>query len=524
MIDDHSEQRSGKVQYTPFQIRGLRGGIEVTGAWGYRRCLDFEADNSCGQDFCAVRGDVGYVVGIVADGVSQSYYGDIAAREVSQKVMDYLWQKRAQPPAEEDFAQWLLALAGEVDPVVQETRPANPNLEEALAPVREKKGSRAVFAAFLLDFRGPREDLTLYQVGDIFSWVFHRKNGRQEEKADANGRWASRGQSDLRLRVTPLHDVAGIVIHSDGLRKVWAESLAKPWVSEQVFQAEADERAKVDDLSFIALEIRRSLPAGKEKKLAMGTAVSQPPIIVRNPRPEMAAGASGPRSGAKVNRRGATAQSRRVSSIRRYGRMHRRPLLASFAAGLAAGVVGLLLCFWFFRVSAGKTAVTPRPAGRKAGTTTKKDPVPAPAPIRATTPVSPAPVPQTFEVNQRQLSQLDFTKRFGDFPAQHKGRVGEIVAHVEFAATGASDLKVIAASGTSVLTQKCRTGESCLLAYLTGSAPRTEVTFDALDRTGGLLGRSQITLSGRQMGLSRKRFLGYYDIELTRKGKSDGKP
>jgi hypothetical protein len=46
---------------------------------GYRRSLGFDERNNPGQDYAVIRAESSYIVGIVADGVSQSFYGDLAA-------------------------------------------------------------------------------------------------------------------------------------------------------------------------------------------------------------------------------------------------------------------------------------------------------------------------------------------------------------------------------------------------------------------------------------------------------------
>jgi len=405
-----------------------------------------------------------------------------------------------------------------------------------MAPVRQEKGSQAVFAAFVLDFRDSRRDLTLYQVGDVFSWVFGRENGRQGEQADPNGRWASRGQSDLRLRVTTLRDVAGLVIHSDGLRRDWVEALAGPCVSEEAFQAEVEERAKVDDLSFIALEIRRSLPAGQEKARVVGAGAPPSRVTLRHPAPGAAAHANSvappPRTARRASfqrvsrRTDARERSVRVSTIGRYWRMHRRPLLGSFMAGLVTGVSGLLLLYlWFFRAPAATPAVKPEASSQKAGPVTPTAPVSAPAPAPSRKPEPPVPALKALAVNARRVSQREFQERYAAFPATRESQVGEIIAHVTIDAVEATDLEVTAQPGETVQKEKCGTGKGCFLAYLTGPAPRKEVVFEAVDGMGTVLGRGQASLLGRQRREGAKRpFLGYYEIQLAPKKENSGDP
>ena len=110
------EQRRSEVQHDRFSIKvsvpsgflpskfGLREekpDVEVF--LGYRRALEFDEKDLPGQDFVTVRGGDGYVVGVVTDGVSQSFYGDRAAKYLSPKLLERLWETRENPPPEADL-------------------------------------------------------------------------------------------------------------------------------------------------------------------------------------------------------------------------------------------------------------------------------------------------------------------------------------------------------------------------------------------------------------------------------------
>src|SRR5207244_2080033 len=61
---------------------------------GYRRCRDFDLSNQPGQDYAAAQSDSNYVVGVVADGVSQSFYGNLGAETLSEGLLEELWNCR----------------------------------------------------------------------------------------------------------------------------------------------------------------------------------------------------------------------------------------------------------------------------------------------------------------------------------------------------------------------------------------------------------------------------------------------
>src|SRR5215210_5431056 len=167
-IELWSDQQSGEVQYEresfPIGRRGSDQKIDVF--LGYRRSLDFDTRNNPGQDFAAVRGDNdGYVVGVVADGVSQSFYGNLAAYYLSESLLDTLWKQRKRPPSENDLERELRELERKVATEVVENHPIPDDLvplhRESLEDKRSK-GSQTVFASFVLD--ASRKRLHLYQV------------------------------------------------------------------------------------------------------------------------------------------------------------------------------------------------------------------------------------------------------------------------------------------------------------------------------------------------------------------------
>lgn len=498
-----SDQQTPRVQYEEFRIQGSSEAAEVAGTWGYRRCLDFDADGLRGQDYCAVRGGAGFVVGVVADGVGQSYYGDIAAQEVSRFLVDYLWEQRPIPPPGPDIEGKLLALARKVDVEVQRRRPANPNLEEALAPVRERSGSQAVFAAFILDARGKRRNLTVYQVGDIFTWVFDRERARRVE-ADPNGRWASRGRSDLRLQTQTFVDVTGIVLHSDGLRSGWAEQLKEPSVLPQSFEAEVEERAKVDDLSFIAIEIRPPVLSSHQKRFE-----GKPKVTLLNVTDYTSA------------REGAVATPPDPGDapppITPQGvlprRTHRRPFVAGFLTGLVTGAsVALFVYFFFFQEPAGTRAGMPGPSKHESPPTiTSSPPPPPPRTVKA------------LDVVPERLAQRGFFDRFGFFPESPTRQDGEVIAHIDIQIGGVSNFRISAGASRRLKVRPCSTVENCFLAYLPGPAEQQEIVFE-VDMKDSSLGRGQVRLPGRQPKVARgDRFLGYYKIVLRPAEQSGGK-
>ncbi|MDP9120232.1 MAG: protein phosphatase 2C domain-containing protein [Acidobacteriota bacterium] len=282
-----SEQRSREVQIyrEPVQVPGADHEIVVTA--GYRRWLEFDEPGGTGQDYSAVRAGLGFAVGVVADGVSQSFYGDLAARAVGEFLFDHLWEERESPPGKEKLEEELERLCKAVAEQVagRELPPPDTLLGKALRRTREE-GSQAVFAAFVLDAREEPAQLHLYQVGDVLAWVYDESGQAQAQASPPRGRWSSTGRSDLMLTVLKLSGdgaVRGVVLHSDGLPRGWAGELAGAEIGGQDFEKEKVEQwAARDDVSFAAaaiLSVRGDRPRRSQREEHTASTLAAPPPL-----------------------------------------------------------------------------------------------------------------------------------------------------------------------------------------------------------------------------------------------------
>lgn len=295
-----SEQRSEEVQYGRFSIgtraksqKGTRGLFKhlstmkrfssvppssgqkrVEALLGNRRSLDYDEGNHPGQDFAAVRGgDGGYVVGVVADGVSRSFYGNIAAYHVGKWLVNTLWQERESLPSRDRLEEKLKELEKELAPEVESysiPQDIAPTLMKVLEN-RRPKGSQAVFAAFV--WNAQENNLCLYQVGDIDALVHYPDKSPELVQAAPTGRWSSAGKSEMRLEEGSYEGISGIVIKSDGASKDWGESLEDNALDQSAFERLARERAGYDDISFVAAyrDVPGESPVGTETRTEVVT-------------------------------------------------------------------------------------------------------------------------------------------------------------------------------------------------------------------------------------------------------------
>src|SRR5262245_32768854 len=284
VITRASAQESGEPQYYQFSIPAPGGAQWVSVSLGYRRSADFDRANQPGQDYAIVRAGYGSVVGVVADGVSQSFYGHFAAEFVTERLLEYLWERRKAPPSAHQLNRILREFEREfktrIDRYVLPARLQSLQ-RHALEQTRRQAGSQAVFAAFVLDTEA--KTLRLFEVGDALAVVHCSRgenNGSHSKviQADHRGRWSSAGRSHLLLEEINERDVKGIVIKSDGA-KDWGVSLASHKFNETAFFEVAPEFASYDDVSFVAAVFQDERSEEISAIVGDGFNPSPPPVM-----------------------------------------------------------------------------------------------------------------------------------------------------------------------------------------------------------------------------------------------------
>lgn len=278
-----SKQESGEAQYNAFPVELAQSDQAMDLAFGYRRCHDFDEGDKPGQDYAVVSCDDVFVVGVVTDGVSQSFYGHFAARWVAERLAEELWPLRRQPPGKDHLEKSLNELIAEAGPWIDDM-PLPKHLpamqRAALEKVRESAGSQAVFAAFVLN--GRERTLVLYQSGDVVALVHHAQGVQLVVPEQTKGRWSSAGRSKLFLQALVFKDVKGVMLKSDGASQEWGRVFQSSSINENTFREMAENRAGVDDVSFVAAAIRHS----KENPVfGRATPITPPPPPKPTPKP-----------------------------------------------------------------------------------------------------------------------------------------------------------------------------------------------------------------------------------------------
>lgn len=353
MRDARSEQRSRQTQYLRFSVCVPESYHLIDVHLGFRRATDLDAADKPAQDYAVARGEDGYVVGIVADGVSQSFYGNLAAYSLSEQLLTYLWEARTAPPSEEAITAALVSFQDALrDKIAQyqlpETLPSL--LRKALETTRNIDGSQAVFSAFILN--GMDGTCHLYEVGDVVALARYvaaaeHDDGVELIKADPKGRWSSSGRTKLRLQVALRAQVTGIIVKSDGA-KDWGTTLNESEVSEESFRSVADGLADYDDVSFVAAFLQ---PAPAQEPLATDESIEPPPALppytpMYEEESDYLVGA--PDSELHLDGR---SDERQTGPSLKPARNWRRNYIGVFTAGMLAGVSLMLLLFCFLALA-----------------------------------------------------------------------------------------------------------------------------------------------------------------------------
>lgn len=256
-----------------FELRPAQSAVEkpvrVHVAAGYRRCREFDAKvpggkQQPGQDFCTFRIDEHHAVGVVADGVGQSFFGDIAARVAGRALIDFLWTRRANPPTDAEFSAFLNEqqpiLADEVERKTL-SDDLDPFLLAALMETKHKDGSQTVLGAVVLDLQARAANI--YLLGDIIAIVHDASPTPWPWCADKHGRWASTDGIKGSIERETLSNVEAIMLKSDGAGPDWGLVLDDV-VQHGHFVARAEQWAERDDVSFVLVAsrgIELALPA-----------------------------------------------------------------------------------------------------------------------------------------------------------------------------------------------------------------------------------------------------------------------
>jgi len=233
----------------------------------YARSRDTREANSTGQDFIAYRYDLTKIAFAVCDGVSQSFFGDLAARFLGMRLVEWLWT--ADSSNEGVYLAALnAALHSWSDAATQLVQAKTfradlPEMQKIALDRKRANGSESMFVAGQVDRVNNR--LALCWLGDMRLHLWAQDSTAIDIPGaiwETRERWSSRvgpKNSNVRGCILPLTGIRRITAHSDGVGH-FADSfshLAQDQLGPMV--AELQNAATSDDVSVFDIDL--SFPA-----------------------------------------------------------------------------------------------------------------------------------------------------------------------------------------------------------------------------------------------------------------------
>jgi hypothetical protein len=257
---------------TPLQIH--RDGM-LGWRYLYARAADSQTADEPGQDYLSYQHDSAKFVFALCDGVGQSFFGDLAARLLGDRLVEWLWDEVPTGLDEREvhlgLSQALVQLIGIATQQVQAHRmPDNlPPLVEDVLNEKRTHGSESTFVCGRIDLPGGDGDrgrVLLAWMGDsrlrLWDGSGERTTvfGRTFRTAE---RWSTRRgpvRGEPHVFVTPLHardgqlHVSRLMAYSDGLSVL--DELQSPSDEELVvLVAQSAKKPWSDDVSFIEVRV-----------------------------------------------------------------------------------------------------------------------------------------------------------------------------------------------------------------------------------------------------------------------------
>ena len=261
MLQSHRTDQSQRLPLTT--IIGER--------FSYRFAFDRSADsikaNEPGQDYIAIIAADDRIAFVLCDGVSQSFYGDLAARILGDQLVAWLWENGTDHIQNQSLltaylSQFLSQLTEfATQQVSQFVFP--PEMSSMLQNVLEKKralGSEATFTSGLIDLSNERCYLSWMGDSRLRIWD---KNGEKthellgEEAFQTSERWSTRRGmvGKLHSALIPMANVIRLTTYSDGLARL-DHHLINGLSSDQTLTKIIEESkllAGSDDISFLEI-------------------------------------------------------------------------------------------------------------------------------------------------------------------------------------------------------------------------------------------------------------------------------
>lgn len=255
------------------QTRPLPITTAAENSFSLRYAFDRSADSiraeAPGQDYLAINYERGRLAFTLCDGVSQSFYGDLAARILGNALVDWLWQQGSaclENPLDfqGQMAEFLQQLSEGASAQVR-AFPLPENMAPMLREVLEKKralGSETTFTAGYIDIQS--RQILLAWMGDSRLRVWDQRSELTgtllgTENFKTGERWSTRRACVGQLHTVRLSTVLAtrLMTYSDGLarldRRVGPRSPGSDTLAQII--AESQYLPASDDVSFLEIHL-----------------------------------------------------------------------------------------------------------------------------------------------------------------------------------------------------------------------------------------------------------------------------
>lgn len=207
-------------------------GPELSYRYAFDRSADSIQSNALGQDYLTICSEGERLAFVLCDGVSQSFFGDLAARILGEALVEWLWYQASDfLTNESDFADIMGYLLDQISETAR-IQVANYTLPEGLAPmlqaVLENKrglGSESMFSAGYLDLSARMVHLAW--MGDTRLRIWGRHTERTADLLGKDNFQTRERWSTHRSRIGTLHTaristqkIFRLVAYSDGMAKL----------------------------------------------------------------------------------------------------------------------------------------------------------------------------------------------------------------------------------------------------------------------------------------------------------------
>jgi hypothetical protein len=251
------------------QTKPLPITIASESSFSLRYAFDRSADSihaeTPGQDYLAINFERGRLAFVLCDGVSQSFYGDLAARILGDALVEWLWDQGSivlerRYDFQDSTTDFLQQLSKGASAQVR-TFPLPENMAPMLREVLEKKralGSETTFTAGYIDTRS--RQIQLAWMGDSRLRVWDQRSELTDtllgmENFKTAERWSTCRACVGRLHTVQLSTslVARLMTYSDGLarldRRIRQRSPGNATLAQLI--EESQYLPTSDDISFL---------------------------------------------------------------------------------------------------------------------------------------------------------------------------------------------------------------------------------------------------------------------------------